>query len=74
MIEIRKPSHYYLLFLLLPLVMISYGGILGKVTPSAMLILAIIEPVFYWLNMYIGAFKLKAVDIGGGNENHQPKA
>jgi len=47
-------------------VMISYGGILGKVTPSAMFILGVIEPVFYWLNVYIGQFKLKAVDVGGG--------
>jgi len=49
--------------------MISYGGVLGKVTPCSLLILAIVEPLFYWLNVYIGIFKLKVVDVGGGESN-----
>ncbi len=48
------------------LVMISYGGVLGKVTPMQMLILAVVEPIFFWLNIFIGVEKLKAVDVGGG--------
>lgn len=47
-------------------VMISFGGVLGKVTPLMMLVLAFIEPMFYWLNLYIGLHKLKVFDIGGG--------
>lgn len=27
---------------------------------------AVIEPMFYWLNLYIGLHKLKVFDIGGG--------
>eukprot|EP01120_Amphizonella_sp_Union-15-10_P016293 TRINITY_DN8546_c0_g1_i1.p1 TRINITY_DN8546_c0_g1~~TRINITY_DN8546_c0_g1_i1.p1 ORF type:complete len:486 (-),score=52.93 TRINITY_DN8546_c0_g1_i1:81-1538(-) len=46
--------------------MISYGAILGRVTPLQMIIMGIIEPVFYWLNIFIGSLTLKALDIGGG--------
>ncbi|GAM21914.1 hypothetical protein SAMD00019534_050890, partial [Acytostelium subglobosum LB1] len=45
-------------------VMISYGAILGKVTPLQMLIMGIIEPMFYFLNMYF-MLKLNAFDVGG---------
>jgi len=50
--------------------MISYGAILGKVTPLQMMILAIVEPAFYWLNIYIDVNLLKAFDIGGGMTIH----
>eukprot|EP01133_Synstelium_polycarpum_P009781 gene9781-11422_t len=51
-------------------VMISYGAILGKVTPLQMLVMGIIEPIFYFLNMFIGELKLQAVDVGGGMYIH----
>eukprot|EP00696_Hemimastix_kukwesjijk_P008402 gnl/Hemi2/20612_TR6837_c0_g23_i1.p1 gnl/Hemi2/20612_TR6837_c0_g23~~gnl/Hemi2/20612_TR6837_c0_g23_i1.p1 ORF type:complete len:475 (-),score=147.35 gnl/Hemi2/20612_TR6837_c0_g23_i1:248-1672(-) len=47
-------------------VMISYGAILGKVTPLQMLILGIIEPMVFFTNIYIGSIQLKAFDAGGG--------
>jgi len=50
--------------------MISYGAILGKVTPSQMLIMGFMEPLFYWLNLYVTIFLLKAIDIGGGMVIH----
>lgn len=45
-------------------VMISYGAILGKVTPIQLLFMGIFEPIFYWLNIFIGSFQLEAFDIG----------
>jgi len=51
-------------------VMISYGALLGKVTPLQMLILAIIEPIFYWVNIYVDINLLQAFDIGGGMTIH----
>ncbi|EGG20382.1 Rh-like protein/ammonium transporter [Cavenderia fasciculata] len=51
-------------------VMISYGAILGRVTPTQMLALGIIEPMFYFLNLFIGDMVLKAVDVGGGMYIH----
>lgn len=50
--------------------MISYGAILGKVTPSQMLILGFVEPIFYWLNIYIVINLLECVDVGGGMVIH----
>jgi len=47
-------------------VMISFGAVLGKVTPLQLGVMGIIEPVFYWLNFYIGSVVLQALDIGGG--------
>jgi ammonium transporter Rh len=44
--------------------MISYGAVLGKVTPLQLLIMGIMEPMFYWLNVFINAFKIGALDIG----------
>jgi len=51
-------------------VMISFGAILGKVSPIQLLLLGVIEPIFYWLNIYICIFKLQALDIGGGMTIH----
>ncbi len=45
-------------------VMISYGAFLGKATPSQMLVLGILEPMFYWLNFYITVLKLEVIDVG----------
>jgi ammonium transporter Rh len=47
-------------------VMISFGAVLGKVSPLQMLLLVIVEPVFFWLNIFVCDFKLHAIDIGGG--------
>ncbi|PRP82921.1 hypothetical protein PROFUN_06698 [Planoprotostelium fungivorum] len=51
-------------------VLISLGALLGKITPLQVLILAIIEPIFYWLNIYIIIEKLEVIDIGGGMTIH----
>ncbi|KNC84681.1 hypothetical protein SARC_03115 [Sphaeroforma arctica JP610] len=51
-------------------VMISFGAVLGKVTPCQLAVLAIVEPFFFHLNIYICAFKLEAVDVGGGMYIH----
>lgn len=42
-------------------VMISYGAILGKVTPLQMVFIALIEPMFYWLNTFFLVYKLEAI-------------
>eukprot|EP01089_Gocevia_fonbrunei_P006832 TRINITY_DN17841_c0_g1_i1.p1 TRINITY_DN17841_c0_g1~~TRINITY_DN17841_c0_g1_i1.p1 ORF type:complete len:441 (+),score=90.10 TRINITY_DN17841_c0_g1_i1:106-1428(+) len=47
-------------------VMISYGAVLGRITPLQMLLLGIIEPCMYWLNLWIGEKVIQTVDIGGG--------
>jgi len=51
-------------------VMISYGAILGKVTPTQMLILGFLEPIFYWVNVYVTIIVLGVLDIGGGMTIH----
>eukprot|EP00007_Cunea_sp_BSH-02190019_P001722 CAMPEP_0174233130 /NCGR_PEP_ID=MMETSP0417-20130205/3251_1 /TAXON_ID=242541 /ORGANISM="Mayorella sp, Strain BSH-02190019" /LENGTH=462 /DNA_ID=CAMNT_0015311297 /DNA_START=109 /DNA_END=1494 /DNA_ORIENTATION=- len=51
-------------------VMISFGALLGKVSPFQLLILVIVEPIFFWLNIYVCAFQLEAIDIGGGYYIH----
>jgi len=50
--------------------MISFGAIIGKTTPLQLLIIAFLEPLFYWLNQYLIIFKINAVDIGGGMGIH----
>ncbi|EFA85823.1 Rh-like protein/ammonium transporter [Heterostelium album PN500] len=50
-------------------VMISYGALLGKVTPLQMLFMGIVEPVLFFLNMYIME-RLHAFDVGGGMTIH----
>ena len=37
-------------------VMISFGAVLGKVTPLQLTVMAIIEPFFFWLNFFICDF------------------
>ncbi|EAL67256.1 Rh-like protein/ammonium transporter [Dictyostelium discoideum AX4] len=51
-------------------VMISYGAVLGRVTPLQMLVVGIFEPIFYFLNMFIGEMNLEAIDVGGGMYIH----
>mmetsp|Transcript_18255 Transcript_18255/g.25563 ORF Transcript_18255/g.25563 Transcript_18255/m.25563 type:complete len:321 (+) Transcript_18255:541-1503(+) len=50
--------------------MISFGGVIGKVSPTQLLVMGILEPMFYWLNIYLIIFKLEALDIGGGMTIH----
>lgn len=50
--------------------MISFGAFLGKATPTQMVILGMLEPIFYWLNEYITIQKLECHDIGGGMTIH----
>jgi len=50
--------------------MITFGGVLGKVSPLQMLVIGILEPVFYWINLYICLIKLGAHDVGGGYTIH----
>ena len=40
-------------------VMISFGALLGKVSPGQMLFLALAEVVFYCLNIWVGEVELK---------------
>jgi len=46
-------------------VLISFGAILGKCSPSQYLVMVIFEVVFEAINFEIGTAKYKAVDIGG---------
>eukprot|EP00735_Rhodelphis_limneticus_P008986 TRINITY_DN2445_c0_g1::TRINITY_DN2445_c0_g1_i1::g.9004::m.9004 TRINITY_DN2445_c0_g1::TRINITY_DN2445_c0_g1_i1::g.9004 ORF type:complete len:535 (+),score=133.21,sp/Q8JI14/RHCL2_DANRE/43.84/5e-119,Ammonium_transp/PF00909.16/6.3e-68,Anoctamin/PF04547.7/0.54,Anoctamin/PF04547.7/2.9e+02 TRINITY_DN2445_c0_g1_i1:43-1605(+) len=46
-------------------VLISFGGILGKVTPVELVIIVFFEVIGYGLNESIGVILLKANDIGG---------
>lgn len=45
-------------------VLISFGAILGKTTPIQLVVMSMIEPFFYWLNIFIIIFELEAVDVG----------
>ena len=53
-------------------VLISYGAVLGKVTPSQLLVMGFMEPMFYWVNIYCCLFasQIEAIDIGGGMVIH----
>jgi len=53
-------------------VLISYGAILGKVTPAQLLVMAFMEPMFFWVNIYCCIFpsQIAAIDIGGGMVIH----
>ena len=46
-------------------VLITFGALLGKVTPAQLMIIALIEIMFYGINETIGAVKFGAVDMGG---------
>jgi len=51
-------------------VLISFGGLLGRITPTQLLVMAIIEILFYVLNEQIGVVKSQAVDMGGSMYVH----
>lgn len=51
-------------------VMITLGALLGKVGPLQMLVLAMLEIIFYSINESIGVNEYKAVDVGGSMYVH----
>jgi ammonium transporter Rh len=51
-------------------VLISFGALLGKISPSQLIIAMVIEVFFYSLNYYICAVLLLAVDVGGSMYIH----
>lgn len=46
-------------------VLISFGGLIGKVSPDQMFWLAFLEIIFYALNDFIVSVKLHTADVGG---------
>jgi len=52
-------------------VMISFGAVLGRTTPMQLLLLAVVEVLFYGFNEWVGAKKLRAVDMGGSMFVHE---
>ncbi|KAL0482830.1 ammonium transporter [Acrasis kona] len=46
-------------------VLISFGAVIGKISPVQLVIMAVVEIFFYGLNIYVGDFILKSTDIGG---------
>jgi ammonium transporter Rh len=51
-------------------VMISYGAVLGKTTPSMLVLMGIIETMLFWVNSWIVFTQLGAHDVGGGMVIH----
>lgn len=51
-------------------ILISFGGVLGRITPTQLLVMAIIEIIFYVLNEQIGVEIYQAVDMGGSMYVH----
>jgi len=51
-------------------ILISFGALLGKITPSQLLVMAILEIIVYALNEQICVEKYKAVDMGGSMYVH----
>jgi len=49
---------------------VSFGGLLGKVTPHQMVIIAIVEVFFYDLNLFITQLVLGAIEISGAVTLH----
>jgi ammonium transporter Rh len=46
-------------------VLISFGGLLGKVSPVQLVVMVFFELIFYSLNESIGVIEYQAVDMGG---------
>jgi len=46
-------------------ILISFGGIIGKCTPTQVIVLALIEAAFYTLNTVLVLKWLEAADVGG---------
>ena len=45
-------------------ILISFGAVIGKTTPTQLLALSLIEVPLYFLNSYIGYTILGAIDVG----------
>ncbi|KAI0242304.1 Ammonium transporter Rh type B-B [Lamellibrachia satsuma] len=46
-------------------VLISFGAVLGKLSPFQVVVMAIVEVVFYTVNEYVGVGLLRVADVGG---------
>jgi len=46
-------------------ILISFGAVLGKASALQLILMAVLEVVFYNINIYIGVAILKATDVGG---------
>jgi ammonium transporter Rh len=46
-------------------VLISFGGLLGKVSPVQLVVMVFFELIFYSLNEAIGVIEYQAIDMGG---------
>lgn len=51
-------------------VLVTFGALLGKVTPLQLLVVAVMEVVFYAITDMVNGKELHAVDIGGGVNVH----
>jgi ammonium transporter Rh len=51
-------------------VMISFGAVLGKTTPSQLVIMAILESLLFWVNVRLSIVEIGAHDVGGGMTIH----
>jgi len=51
-------------------VMISFGAVIGKVTPFQLIIMAIIEVFCFWINIRFVFGEIEAHDVGGGMVIH----
>jgi len=47
-------------------VMISYGAVIGKVTPFQLVVMSVVEVFAFWANLRLGITELGAHDVGGG--------
>eukprot|EP00121_Abeoforma_whisleri_P010140 Awhi_evm1s9344 len=46
-------------------VLITFGAVLGKVSPLQLAVIGFLELIFYGANFCIGSIQFKAVDMGG---------
>lgn len=46
-------------------VLISFGAVLGRVTPTQLFVMGVFEIIFYSINEHIGVVDYEAVDMGG---------
>ena len=53
------------------MVLISVGGVLGKLNPFQVLFMAIIEAAMFVLNSYIGYTVLNVIDVGKKTNKHK---
>merc|ERR1719162_2230146 len=50
--------------------MISYGAVIGKVTPLQLVVMAILEVFAFWVNIRLVFGEIEAHDVGGGMVIH----